>query len=120
MHSPASQRVRSWWPAAVLWAGLLAIVLGGFGPAHPPSGSGRLMRWQGAGRDWLLVADDAANRLVVYDATDGRLLRRLDPAVVGDVATLARRDGRLYVVGDDGARNELRLPQLTVAASGRR
>jgi hypothetical protein len=120
MHPFASPRLRSWWPAVVLWVGLLAIVLGGFGPAHPPSGSGRLMRWHDDGRDWLLVADDAANQLVVYDATDGRLLRRLDPDAVGDVAALARRDGRLYVVGDDGARNELRLPQLTVAASGRR
>ena len=104
----------------MLWAGLVAIVLGGFGLAHPPPGSGQLMRWHDAGHDWLLVADDGANQLTVYDATDGRPLRRLGPGAVGDVATLAQRDGRLYVVDDNGARNELRLPQLTVAVSGAR
>ena len=118
MPAVAPPFLRSWWPALGLWAGLLAIVLGGFGLAHPPAGSEQLMRWHDAGHDWLLAADDEADQLSVYDAADGRLLRRLDARTVGDIAALARRDGRLYVVGDDGARSELRLPQLTVAMSG--
>jgi len=120
MPAVAPSSPRSWWPALGLWAGLLAIVSGGFGLAHPPSGSGQLMRWHDAGHDWLLAADDEADQLSVYDAADGRLLQRLDARTVGDIATLARRDGRLYVVGDDGTRSELRLPQLTVAMSGTR
>jgi hypothetical protein len=100
-----------------MWALLLAIVLAGFGPAGLPSGTDRLMRWHDGAHDWLLVADDETNQLTVYDATDGRLLRRLGPDAVGDVATLVRRDGRLFVVDDDGARNELRLPQLQAVAS---
>lgn len=110
--------LRCWWPALALWAGLLAIVLGGFGLAHQPPGSGQLMRWHDAGHDWLLAADDEADQLNVYDAADGRLLHRLDARTVGDIAALARRDGRLYVVDDDGRRSELGLPQLTVAMSG--
>jgi len=120
MPAVAPSSPRSWWPALGLWAGLLAIVSGGFGLAHPPSGSGQLMHWHDAGHDWLLAADDEADQLSVYDAADGRLLHRLDARTVGDIATLARRDGRLYVVGDDGTRSELRLPQLTVAMSGTR
>ena len=116
MHSIAQPRSRPWWPALALWAGLLAIVLGGFGVAHAPAGTGRVMRWQAAGHDWLLVADDAADQLIVYDASDGRPLRRLERGATGGIAALARRGGRLYVVGDDGVRSELRLPQLTVAA----
>ena len=85
-------------------------------PTSPP-GSGSLMHWQDASHDWLLVADDQANQLTVYDAADGRPLRRLGAGAVGDVATLARRDGRLFVVDDDGTRNELKLPQLQRVAS---
>ena len=112
--------LRPWWPALGLWAGLLAVVLGGFGPAHLPSRPEQLLRWHDAGHDWLLAADDEADQLGVYDAADGRLLRRFDAGTVGDIAALAKRDGRLYVVGDDGTRNELSLPQLTVAMSGTR
>jgi hypothetical protein len=119
MPAIAPSSLRSWWPALGLWAGLLAIVLGGVGLAHPPSRPEQLVRWHDAGHDWLLAVDDDADQLSVYDATDGRLLRRLDAGTVGDIAALARRDGRLYVVGDDDARSELSLPQLTVAMSGK-
>jgi hypothetical protein len=110
-------RTHSWLPSVGMLAGLLAIVLNGFGMVRPLPGSGMLMRWHDAGRDWLLVADDEANQLAVYDATDGRLLQRLGPGVVGNVAILAQRDGRLFVVDDDGTRNELKLPQLKTVAS---
>lgn len=120
MRPVAPSMLRPWWPALGLWAGLLAVVLGGFGPTHPPSRPEQLLRWHDAGHDWLLAADDEADQLGVYDAADGRLLRRFDAGTVGDIAALAKRDGRLYVVGDDGTRSELSLPQLTVAMSGTR
>jgi hypothetical protein len=37
--------------------------------------------------------------------------------VVGDVAALAQRDGRLFVIDDDGTRKELKLPQLQRVAA---
>lgn len=111
-------RIPSWLAAAGMLAVLLAIVLNGFGVARLSPGSGSLMRWHDASHDWLLVVDDAGNQLVVYDADNGRLLRRLDAASVGDVAALARRDGRLYVIDDNGTRRELALPQLPRLVSG--
>ena len=111
-------RIHPWLPAAGMLAGLLAIVLNGFGLVRPSAGSGSLMRWHDASHDWLLVADDQANQLTFYDATDGRPLQRLGPSAVGDVAVLVQRDGHLFVIDDDGTRNELKLPQLqTVAAN---
>ena len=110
-------RTHPWLAVAGMLAGLFVIVLNGFGLVRPPPGSGSLMRWQDASHDWLLVADDQANQLTIYDATDGRPLHRLGNAVVGDVATLAQRDGHLFVIDDDGTRNELKLPQLPRIAS---
>jgi hypothetical protein len=110
-------RTHPWLPAAGMLAGLLVIVLNGFGVAHPLPGSGSLMRWHDASHYWLLVADDQANQLTVYDATDGRPLQRLGPSTVGDVAVLAQRDGHLFVIDDDGTRNELKLPQLQKIAA---
>ena len=110
-------RTHPWLFAVGMLAALLAIVLNGFGLVRPRPGSGALMHWHDASRDWLLVADDEANQLTVYDAADGRLLQRLGPGTVGNVAVLAQRDGRLFVVDDDGTRNELKLPQLKTVAS---
>jgi hypothetical protein len=110
-------RTHPWLPAAGMLAGLLAIVLNGFGLVRPSAGSGSLMHWHDASHDWLLVADDQANQLTVYDASSGRPVRRFGAEDVGDVAALMRRDGRLFVVDDDGTRNELRLPQLKTVAS---
>ena len=56
-------RTHPWLPSVGMLAGLLAIVLNGFGMVRPLPGSGMLMRWHDAGRDWLLVADDEANQL---------------------------------------------------------
>ncbi|MGH8157878.1 MAG: hypothetical protein ACREPQ_07140 [Rhodanobacter sp.] len=110
-------RTPSWLAAAGMLAVLFVIVLNGFGLVRPLPGSGSLMRWHDARHDWLLVADDPANQLTVYDATDGRPLRQLGAGSVGDVATLAQRDGHLFVIDDDGTRNELKLPQLQRVAS---
>lgn len=124
---PPSQHVRMnpgtilhthpWLCSAGMLAALLAIVLNGFGLVRPLPRSGALMRWHHAGSDLLVVADDEANQLAVYDAADGRLLQRLGPGAVGNVAALAQRDGRLFVVDDDGTRNELKLPRLKTVAS---
>ncbi|WP_460878640.1 hypothetical protein [Rhodanobacter koreensis] len=110
-------RTHPWLAAAGMLAGLFVIVLNGFGLVRPLPGSGSLMRWHDASHDWLLVADDQANQLTVYDATDGRPLHRFGAGAVGDVATLAQRDGHLFIIDDDGARNELKLPQLQRVAS---
>jgi len=110
-------RAHPWLSVVGMLVALLAIVLNGFGLVRPMPGSGTLMRWHDAGRDWLLVADDDANQLTVYDATNGRPLQRLGPSVVGNVAALTQRDGHLFVVDDDGTRNELKLPQLKTIAS---
>ena len=110
-------RTHPWLPVAGMLAALLVIVLNGFGLVRPLPGSGTLMRWHDASHDWLLVADDEANQLTVYDATDGRPLQQFGPGAVGDVAALAQRDGHLFVIDDDGARNELKLPQLQRIAS---
>ena len=39
-----------------------------------------LVHWKDAGHDWLLVVDQATHELVVYDANDGRPLRRVGTA----------------------------------------
>ena len=39
-----------------------------------------LVHWKDASHDWLLVVDQATSELVVYDALDGRPLRRVGAA----------------------------------------
>lgn len=39
-----------------------------------------LVHWKDANHDWLLVVDQATRELVVYDARDGRPLRRVGAA----------------------------------------
>lgn len=116
-HLATILRTHPWLAAAGMLVGLSVVVLNGFGLVRPEPGSGSLMRWHDASHDWLLVADDQANQLTVYDAIDGRPLRRLGAGTVGDVATLAQRDGHLFVIDDDGTRKELKLPQLQRVAS---
>ncbi|HEY8682476.1 MAG TPA: hypothetical protein VIM06_04840 [Rhodanobacter sp.] len=117
MHIATILRTQPWLPSAGMLAGLLVIVLGGFGLDRPQPVSGSVVRWHDSRHDWLLVVDDQANLLTVYDAGSGRPVQRLDAGTVGDVAALAQRDGRLFVVEDDGRRNELKLPQLQMVAA---
>jgi hypothetical protein len=98
---------------------LLLLVTGGF-VTHRPVPAGSLLHWQDASHEWLLAADDQANRLIVYDASNGRPLRRLEVGEVGDVAALAQQGGKTFVIADDGSRNELSLPQLQRVASSER
>jgi hypothetical protein len=113
--------------ATVLLAALVAVVFGGFGLRHaaPLFGtasvtSSTLVHWHDASHDWLLVGDGQSNQLSIYNAADGSLVKRV--AVrhgLNDTNALAQRDGRLFVVGDDGTLGELTLPQLQmVAATG--
>ncbi len=67
-----------------------------------------LVHWKDAEHDWLLVVDPATHELVVYDANDGRPLRRVGGAsgaramdsIVGEgnwlIAT-SQRDPRLQI-----------------------
>jgi len=67
--------------------------------------------WQGQGHDWLLKAEPGQGRVVVYDATDGRPLKRLPAPGV----TAIELEGRwLFVMGTQSpGLRLLRLPQLT-------
>jgi hypothetical protein len=116
------------WPAVVgMSAGLVAIVLSGFGVASSaairpgmPAVFNTVVQWRDASHDWLLVADGQSNQLAVYSAVDGRPLHRLDvKRGVNDAGAFAQRDGRLFVVSDDGKLGELKLPQLQMIASTR-
>lgn len=119
-----SQRSR-WLPLSGILAALVLLVTGGIGLIRPPSlisassaTSSMLVQWHDARHDWLLVGDAQGDELKVYSAVDGRLLKSV-PVTRGlnDASALAQRDGRLFVVGDDGKLGELALPQLTMIAA---
>jgi hypothetical protein len=118
-------RISPWLPVTGMLAALVFIVLLSFGPAHSPRIAARvapafkqLVHWHDAGHDWLLIADGRSDQLSVYSTSDGRLLRQLSVKHgLNDVNALAQRDGRLFVIGDDGQRGELKLPQLQMVAS---
>jgi hypothetical protein len=82
----------------------------------------RLVHWQDADHDWLLVVDPATRELVVYDATDGRPLERLGADDgLPDVQSIAQQGSWLFVTGRQQPKVRLlKLPELrAVAASGR-
>lgn len=128
MNTLTRPRTSSWLPVACLLALLVALVLGGFGSRHgsrlaetgTPTFS-NLVHWHDASHDWLLVGDGQSNQLSIYDAVDGRPVRRVALRQgLDDATAFAQRDGRLYVVGDNGQLGELKLPQVQlVAANGR-
>lgn len=128
MNLPMRYRTSSWLPLSGTFAALIVLVLGGVGLVRSPRlasaaspGSSMLVHWQDASHDWLLVGDGQGDQLKVYSAVDGRLLKRVVVRHgLSDANALAQRDGRLFLVGNDGRLGELSLPQLSmVASSGR-
>ncbi len=115
-------------PSWLLALALAAIVLSGFGLSdYPRVRSGAtptldaMAHWRDQGHNWLLVADGTADQLVVYNAANGRPLRRIKiEQGLQDVDALVQRDGHLFLVDADGKQEALSLPQLRVAvADGR-
>ena len=125
MNVATPLRTSPWLPVSMMLVALLWIVLNGFGPARSPRVTvpvepafESLVHWRDAGHDWLLVAGGKPVLLTIYDAADGRPLRRLALAHgFNDVRALAQHDGRLFVLDDDGRLGELTLPQLRWVAS---
>lgn len=84
-------------------------------PESPePARPNMLVRWHDKRHDWLLVADQVSDEVVIYDATDGRPLRRLGSRQgLAGVQGLARRGVRVFVFGRGRrAVRVLKLPQL--------
>lgn len=82
----------------------------------------QLVHWQDAGRDWFLVVDPQTRELVVYDAGDGRPLRRLGADDgLPPVQAIVQRGSWLFVMGGQHPRARLlKLPELqAVATRGR-
>jgi hypothetical protein len=110
------------------WLPLLALAaitlcrLGWQGPSRIDAAMGpefnTLVHWREDGRDWLVVADGVADEVVVYAAADGRPLHRLRVnGGLQDRDALLQREGHVFVVRQNGRLNELRLPQLEIAAA---
>jgi hypothetical protein len=124
--NPVASIRKSPWPLAFgMLAGLLVLVLGSvcMTRSQQLSTSGQpafntVVHWHDVSHDWLLVADGPADRLSVYSAVDGRPLGQLHvQRGLRDVDAMAQRDGRLFVIDDDGRQSELELPQLQLAAA---
>ena len=76
----------------------------------PGTGEHTFAHWRGEGRDWLLVAEPDEDTLVVYDATDGRPLRRLP---VDGIREIVLEGDWVFVTGATGpGLRLLHLPQL--------
>ncbi len=124
MKLAAIPRIRASLPAMTL----VALVLVGVGLQRSPRISAgnqpafnALVHWRRAGHDWLLVADGKADQVVIYNAADGRLLKRVRISRgVSDASTFVQHDGHLFVQDDDGRLGELKLsPQWMAAADSR-
>ena len=89
--------------------------------ANPASFNG-MVHWQDASHDWLIVADRGNDQLVVYDARDGRPLRRMGAREgLTDIETLATTGERLLVAGDSTPEvRVVSLPALQLVAANDR
>lgn len=118
-HAPAWRHALL--PACAALAVLAGLWLASAGPAESSAGSdlriSRLVHWQDARRDWLLVADRSAHELVVYDARTGAPLQRLGADDgLGEVDSIARAGDRLLVQDAGGSEKVLTLPDLRAAS----
>ena len=87
-----------------------------------PGRDNQLVHWRDAKHDWLLVIEPSSRELVVYDAVDGRPLKRLGATDGGPFARAIVGQGRwLFVMGGQGPQVRLmKLPELReVALDGR-
>lgn len=114
-----SQRRFGWRARTVTAVLILALALGFAWLAQPysPAGSASdanahtFAHWRSEAHDWLLMAEPDEGALVVYDAKDGRPLRRLP---VTGVKGIVLEDDWLFVISTahPGLRL-LHLPQLS-------
>lgn len=107
-------------PALAVLAVLAGLWLASAAPTDAPTRGdvqvNRLVHWQDAQRDWLLVADRSSHELVVYDARTGSPLQRLGADDgLGEVDSIARAGDRLLVQGGEGPAKVLILPDLHAA-----
>ncbi|CAM5536843.1 putative protein OS=Rhodanobacter lindaniclasticus OX=75310 GN=B1991_06805 PE=4 SV=1 [Rhodanobacter lindaniclasticus] len=103
----------------VVLAALLAwSCLGASGETTELPAANQLAHWRDAGHDWLLVVDPQTRELVVYDASDGRPLRRLGAGDgVPPVQSVVLQGSWLFVMGVRHPRVRLlKLPRLQPVA----
>lgn len=93
-------RLVPWFGFALLAAGVLQLL-------WPPitgdntTSVAPLVHWSDADHDWLLVVDQASGELLVYDANDGRPLRRLGAANgVAPIETITREGDWLVTTSE--------------------
>lgn len=77
--------------------------------------------WKDAGHDWLLSVDAMADELVVYDAADGRPLRRLGAADgLAGIEAMTPQGARLLIFSRRYPQGRwLQLPQLRWVSDAR-
>ena len=120
MNFVPSIRMHRHWLVAGLLASLLVIAMV-ITVVSPSNGAGMrqqfntVVHWRSAASDWLFVVDRQTGQTIVYDATDGRPLCRLDTASDGVLKTCSRD---LLEAGDGQA--DFRLPSSQRMASSAR
>ena len=97
-------RLVPWLGFALLAAGVLQLLwppVAGNDNTASATPIAPLVHWSDADHDWLLVVDQASGELVVYDANDGRPLRRLGAANgVGPIETITREGNWLVTTSE--------------------
>jgi hypothetical protein len=89
----------------VALAGIGIVVSMGQGGASGDAASAEnpLIHWRDAGHDWLVVLERDAGEVAVYDAADGRPLRRLGAAQgVAGAERMVREGPWLVLLGREG------------------
>jgi len=98
---------------ALIVAGVLLLAGGRADRGDPDRTENRLVHWQDSQHDWLLVADRATHRLVVYDAGTGEPVRHLGvDNGLGEVDSIAQLGDLLLVQDIRGRSTLLGMPGL--------
>ena len=122
-HARRSLRWLPWlaWAALGAWAEHLyftrAVAGGDMAVTASP-----LVHWRDAKHDWLLVVDPSTRELMVYDANDGRPLRRLGAAQgVQAIDSITGEGNRLIAASRSGSPPQVfSLPDLQPMALANR